>query len=64
MRRMRSAAVAGGLVAACQTMGGPMLSSYKAGSTFASRQADYDQCKIQSFREIPQTMTTPLTVRT
>lgn len=46
------------LLAACQGAGGPMLSSYKPGSTYESRQADYDACKIASFREIPQTMTT------
>jgi len=30
--------------------------AYKAGSTGLQRQSDYDQCRIASFREIPQTM--------
>jgi len=45
------------LPAACQT-GASTLSAYRAGSTFGSRQADYDQCKIASWREIQQASAT------
>jgi len=39
------------VVASCQT--GPVLMSYKAGTTFPQRQADYDQCKIAALNMVP-----------
>lgn len=44
------------LLSSCQT--GPVPVAYKAGSTGPQRLNDYDQCKIASFREIPQSMAT------
>lgn len=41
---------------ACQT--GPMTVLYKEGSTRPQRQEAYDQCYIQSLREVPQNMVT------
>lgn len=39
---------------ACQS--GPYQTAYKAGTLYSERQRDYDMCKIQSFREIPQNL--------
>lgn len=60
---MRKAIVmlAAAALAGCVTDGGPRTTIYKAGSTKSQRQADYDACKIQSFKSIPQTMATEVT---
>jgi hypothetical protein len=55
-RQFIVAAVA--VVAGCQT--GPVPSAFKPGSTWSQRQADYDQCKMASFKEIPQAMATQI----
>ncbi len=47
------------LLSACQS--GPQPTLYKAGSLPAERQEAYDQCKIRSFREIPQALVTEIT---
>lgn len=44
------------LLAGCQT--GPVPAAFKPGTNASQRQADYDQCKIASLREIPQAMAT------
>lgn len=44
------------LLVGCQTALPPSL--YKPGTTFAQRQFAFDQCKIASFRDIPQNLAT------
>ncbi|MFQ0815738.1 hypothetical protein AVM02_07450 [Brucella anthropi] len=41
-------------LSACQTGNDTFL--FKPGATMATKQADFDQCKIASFRSIPQAM--------
>ena len=54
MRKLQLVAVL--LLAGCQT--GPVPAAFKPGTDASQRQADYDQCKIASLREIPQAMAT------
>lgn len=48
-------------LAGCVSSSGEMTAIYKPGSSFAQRSAAFDQCKIASLREIPQTMQTDTT---
>ncbi|WP_155256380.1 hypothetical protein [Mesorhizobium loti] len=54
MKKLQLVAVL--LLAGCQT--GPVPAAFKPGTNASQRQADYDQCKIASLREIPQAMAT------
>lgn len=48
------------IVAACQSSG-PIQYLHKPGVGLAGKQAALDQCKIASFREVPQTLATETT---
>ena len=47
------------ILAGCGTSQNPTVTrfAYKPGSTHISKQRDTDQCKIESFKHIPQTIT-------
>ena len=60
---LRVVVVLCGLVAlaGCRTMPADVAFYHKTGTTIFQKQAAYDQCKIQSFKEIPQAIGTRVT---
>jgi hypothetical protein len=48
-------------LAGCQTLPTSTALWYKTGSTIYTKQVDFDQCKIQSLKEIPQSIGTNFT---
>ena len=49
------------LLAGCQTTPSTTNFFHKTGSTISDKQVAYDQCKIQSLKEIPQAIGTSIT---
>lgn len=64
MRIRAVAAVALAALAGCQDSPAPRsmaVTPYKAGTNLSDRQLAFDQCRIASFQEIPQSMATSVT---
>jgi hypothetical protein len=49
------------ILTGCASLYGPVLVVHKAGSTSAQRQQVLDECKIESFKSIPQAFVTTVT---